>query len=536
MRLTNFFYLSVALVINTLILQAQVQTIGLQKSSALATEGYTLFTPQNNNSVFLIDNCGQKIHEWTFSEQPALTCYFLENGNLLRSGKDSIEIRDWDNNQLWSFAATANGFLQHHDIQPLPNGNVLLLCTDTYTPAQSIAAGRQPAFSPADVRFERIVEIQPVGLNGWNLVWEWKFFDHLIQDFDSSKANYGVVENHPELLDVNFQTTNLTDWLHVNSVTHDPNLDHIMLSVRHINEIMIIDHSTTIAEAAGHTGGTANKGGDFLWRWGNPQVYRKGTATDQTLFLQHDAKFIPASHADSGKISVFNNGSQPNRGYSSLDIIKPIFSNNTYASSNGKFLPDTAEFSWNAVVFNDTVFELNRSGFQVQPNGNLLFCRSSNGQVSEFSRTLDHLWTYRNPTGTNGLIFNQFVTNFGSDNTMFRAEKYPIDYPGFSGKNLSPQGIIENQNTESSDCISLSIGPLENEDKLVIENPIVQNKLNFITDQAFEKLEIFDLNGKMVVQEINFLGTEYSVNIEHGTYILRWISNTKIGQQKIVIL
>ena len=72
---------------------AQQPTFGLLKSDANAADGYTLFTPQFNNAVFLIDNCGEKINEWTFSETPGLSCYLLENGNLLRAGNDSLEIR-----------------------------------------------------------------------------------------------------------------------------------------------------------------------------------------------------------------------------------------------------------------------------------------------------------------------------------------------------------------------------------------------------------------------------------------------------------
>jgi hypothetical protein len=37
--------------------------------------------------------------------------------------------------------------------------------------------------------------------------------------------------------------------------------------------LWVIDHQTTTAQAASHTGGRYNKGGDLLYRWGNPQTY-----------------------------------------------------------------------------------------------------------------------------------------------------------------------------------------------------------------------------------------------------------------------
>ena len=44
---------------------------------------------------------------------------------------------------------------------------------------------------------EHINEVEPVCLDSGIIVWEWHAIDHLIQDHDSTKANYGVVADHP---------------------------------------------------------------------------------------------------------------------------------------------------------------------------------------------------------------------------------------------------------------------------------------------------------------------------------------------------
>ncbi len=97
-------------------INAQEPTVGLIYNSGNATEGYTLYTPEGNNTSVLINNCGELINEWQFNENPGLTCYILENGNILRAGQDSLQIRDWNNNVIWTYAMDDNNLPQHHDI------------------------------------------------------------------------------------------------------------------------------------------------------------------------------------------------------------------------------------------------------------------------------------------------------------------------------------------------------------------------------------------------------------------------------------
>ena len=71
---------------------SQAPSIGLLHKVDDVAQGYTLFSPEGTNKSYFINNCGEKINEWTFTESPGLTAYFLENGNILRAGRDSLEI------------------------------------------------------------------------------------------------------------------------------------------------------------------------------------------------------------------------------------------------------------------------------------------------------------------------------------------------------------------------------------------------------------------------------------------------------------
>ncbi|MCG8124292.1 MAG: arylsulfotransferase (ASST), partial [Candidatus Thiodiazotropha taylori] len=109
------------------------------------------------------------------------------------------------------------------------------------------------------------------------------------------------------------------------------------LTVHNFSEIWVIDHSTTTAEAAGHSGGASGKGGDLLYRWGNPQAYDAGTADEQMLFVPHDGEWIEAGYPGAGNIIIFNNGGgRPEGNYSSIDeITPPLEADNRYTLASG---------------------------------------------------------------------------------------------------------------------------------------------------------------------------------------------------------
>lgn len=529
-KITILFLLTVFLV------RSQNPTVGLLYSDSAMTEGYTLFTPEVNQSVYLINNCGEKINEWTFTELPGATCYLLENGTLLRAGKRALEIRDWDNNVLWSYEMHANGINQHHDIAPLPNGNILCVARDSYSAEDIISLGKNPLKVGAIIDLDKIVEIKPVGTNDAEIVWEWKFIDHLIQDYDSTKLNYGSVQNHPELIDINYEDPYFVDrdrgYTHVNSIDYNPSLDQIIISARHLNEIYIIDHSTTTAEASGRTGGNSNRGGDILWRWGNPMVYKQGGLDDQKLYLQHDAKWVAPGYLDEGKISVFNNGGEDFRMFSSIHLLDPQFSNDAYAMEDNTFKPSNFNWTWSDAILGRPIYETKKSGTHSLPNGNFIICETSLGQVSELTKSGQILWTYKNPAGAN--LFNQFDVVSSNANAIFRAEKYPSNYVGFIGKDLTPKGTIENENSNSDRCTKLSL--VESEmSTLKILNPVSHNTLKFNKTVMLDALKIMDVNGREVFTRRNFFNDQIYIAASPGFYFVQLEEKGMTKRIKIVI-
>jgi len=430
--------------------------------------GYTLFAPKHYTRTYLINNEGRLVHTWDSEYEPGQSVYLLENGHLLHAcftqgeltggGEGGrMEEYDWDGNLVWEFDYSTSQYMSHHDIRPLPNGNVLLLVVEKKTYAQVIAAGFNPALLHPEIQQtgcmlpDSVVEVQPVGSSGGNVVWAWHVWDHLIQDYDPSKANYGVVADHPELIDVNGSGGEVRPfWNHMNSIDYNDQFDQIVLSVRGNSEIWVIDHSTTTAQAAGHTGGTYNRGGDLLYRWGNPSTYGAGGPSDQTLFEQHDAQWIAAGLPGAGNILVFNNGNnRPAGQYSSVDEIVPPVDANGYYSQQPPGVPyGPAAAVWSYVADNPTdMYSEAISGAQRLPNGNTLIDDGVHGDLFEVTPAGETVWRYVDPVINTGPLVQGAAIPLDDRghqyNAVFKVRRYAPDYPGLVGRDLTPGDPIE---------------------------------------------------------------------------------------------
>lgn len=529
--------ITLLLIIATTFSNSAQNTQGLLYYSAEQSDGYYLFSPDFSTETFLINNCGEVVNTWSFNETPGLTVYPMRSGTILRAGKDTLQIRDWNNNLLWSYATTANGLLQHHDIQPLPTGNILLLCNDAYPLPQAIAMGRNPAITGNNWRLDKIVEIQPIGADSAAVVWEWKIADHLIQDFDPTKANFGVVADRPDRIDANYDNGYNVDWTHVNSVHYNATLDQIVLSVRHLNEVMIIDHSTTTAEAAGSTGGLAGKGGDILWRYGNPAVYRQGTSTDQVLGLQHDAKWAPQNLYDY-TLSIFNNdyvaGLQ-----SALELVKPLRSNYNYPIANGKFQTELATIAWKDSILDMPFYESKKSGYEIMPNGHLLVTMSGQAVMAEIRFSGNDpkvLWVYRNPVGQNNVVSPQ-GSAVGQFQSLFRGTYLSRNEVESWGVSITTQGILESSNPLSDACISsVGMGEMLADEtrKLLRINPTSNGKIELVEGLEGSEFWLTDAQGR-TVQYGQLKGTKLSAPNQSGIYFLQIFHGNKMHSTKVLV-
>ncbi len=436
------------------------QSVGLFLNTPKAWEGYTLFAPKHNTVTYLMDNQGRVVHQWKSNYEPGQTVHLKPNGHLLhccfthnrgftKGGEGGrIEEFDWDGKLVWEFELSTDQRLSHHDVAPLPNGNVLMLVVEKKTRADCVAAGFDPRMLRDSELFpDSIVEVQPAYPQGGRVVWEWRVWDHLIQDFDSTKANYGNVAEHPELIDVHCNgRPTPAFWNHMNSIAYNEELDQIMLSVRGCNEVWIVDHGATTQEAAGHAGGRQGKGGDLLYRWGNPAAYKQGSEHDRQLFEQHDAQWIPEGHPGAGHITVFNNGYD--RGWSSIEeIVPPMDGAGRYALERGKaYGPDKPVWHYEATNRSE-FFSSELSGAHRLPNGNTLVCEGVVGNLFEITPEGEKAWQYVNPMVRGGILAQGETP--GKDvrghlfNAVFKAHRYAPDYPGLSGRDLTPQGVIE---------------------------------------------------------------------------------------------
>src|SRR5207247_5810567 len=208
--------------------------VGLHTNLPQAFQGYTLFAPHTLTDTYLVDMRGKVVHRWTSDSKPALSVRLLDNGDLLRPARVTfdtpfdqgghggrVELLDWNSNLVWSVQYASQTHLQHHDALLLPNGHVLMIAWDRKTAAEAIDLGRNASLlKDHDLWPDSLVEIDPATNEE---VWDWDIWDHLVQDLDPTKPNFGNPADEAGRVDVTYTTNGGDhDWTHAHQIDYDP--------------------------------------------------------------------------------------------------------------------------------------------------------------------------------------------------------------------------------------------------------------------------------------------------------------------------
>ncbi len=194
--------------------------------------------------------------------------------NKAAGSPTAFQLKDENFNVLATYQA-GNGFTaDNHDFQVMPNGHVLVECSDNnaWVDMSKLVPGGFPAALPT----EFIIQEQDVD---GNVVWQWRSLDH-IPPTDSLQTLTGQ---------------SLGDYIHINAVWFDTRDNTFVLSCRNTSEAIKINRTT----------------GELVWRMGAAAKHNMFTFingipgfTDPLSFqVQHSVRLWPNGH-----LSAFDNG------------------------------------------------------------------------------------------------------------------------------------------------------------------------------------------------------------------------------------
>ena len=437
--------------------------------------------------TYLVDMAGQVVNYW-----PGFTdAYLLEDGTMLGArGPATFTQVDWDGKVLWEHTESRETYHPHHDFLRIYNSELgdytlLYIANVDLTHDEVIALGADP---DAVDRYERtqLDAIVEVDRNG-DVVWEYRFTDHLVQDRHPDAPNYvgegRSLADFPGRLDVNFGVFS-RDYIHLNGIDYNPETGHLAISSNRTHEIYIVDHDGTFVPGDPEESLrlSASEAGDFLYRFGNPAIYGQGEyphfakknwsleaySGHKQMGGNHDIQWIKDGLPGAGDLLLFNNGLSVPRADGDSDPQSEILQINPYLDANGvvrdhyvnppeagytAVMPGSGEeqdlvtrlFSSQIVWMYHTTDGFNShhgSATQRLPNGNTMAQLARVGRLLEIAPDGEVVWEYVNPITNAGivktLITSEHENTFGGWSPL----RYPVDFPGLAGKDLSPKGPI----------------------------------------------------------------------------------------------
>lgn len=202
--------------------------------------------------------------------RPPAAVQLLADGTLMYVQNTRLKLVDELGQSLLELdpaALDADGF--HHDAVRLPSGNWLLLAhefadfPDPMIPGQTL-----------HIAGDRLLEVSPEGQK----LWQWSSFEHLDETRLLGPDNLALIEN-PRT------GKSGLDWTHANAIVYSEADDSILLSLRHQEWILKIDHQT----------------GNVLWKLGKDGDF--ALASGSWFFHQHSPEWQP-----DGSLLLYDNG------------------------------------------------------------------------------------------------------------------------------------------------------------------------------------------------------------------------------------
>jgi outer membrane protein assembly factor BamB len=351
-------------------------------------KGYTLVTPMNGHSTYLLDMSGQVVHEWRYPAFRSFYARLLPSGALAMLAVDNsitppqvpegrvptwtetvrriggnathlVEL-DWDSNVVWQY----ENHDMHHDFVRLANGNTLV-STFIELPSEverAVRGGFRERFMPPMLS-DDYVEVDSDGkeVRRVNL---WKLLD--------------------PVRDPICPLDRRLEWTHTNSLDVTPD-GSILFSTRHNSRVGLIDTE-----------------GKLTWKFGFPEISH-----------QHHATVLPNGH-----VQIFDNGMH-RRGNPRSAVVEVD--------------PKTSRIVWQYTANPEIQFlSAHISSAERLQGGNVLICEGAPGRVFEVTSKGEVVWEWVNP-------FEFRMPNGNINPNIFRAHRYGADHAALRDRKLDPK-------------------------------------------------------------------------------------------------
>ena len=363
----------------------------------LISNDYVLAVENSSATSYLLNKKGEKIYNWDFTQVSGNDIELLADGSIIGIFKQenpsidfggfggTAKIIDKENVTVWEYTVSDNNSIAHHDVEILPNGNVLMIVWERILNQIAIEGGVE---FENDIFTEKLIEIDR---SSNSIVWEWNSWDHIVQDKFEDLNNYGNINENPNKININYSIDDPPggnffingDIMHANGIDYAENKDVIYLSVNYFDEVWVIDHSTTTSEAESSSGGNYNKGGDLIYRFGNPETYN--SLGNKIFDKNHFPNLLENGEVGEGNILIYSNGNSTQQSI----VYELEMPNNFNLLSNSNNEPNII---WSFT--DENLFANKLCGAVRLSNGNTLITESDYG-FWEVTNEGEIVWKYR---------------------------------------------------------------------------------------------------------------------------------------------